>query len=166
MRGNNSTFGKSYYQFTAVDEYSRWTYRQLFDDKSSYSAKLFLEELIKATPFGIHIIQTDNGTEFTNALIVANPKTAHRSLFEEALAAYGILYKRIRIATPRHNGKVERMHRTDQMRFYDDLKIFSLADGRTQLAAYNKKSNHIIMTVLGMKSPNQILKEFWAINPK
>jgi len=43
------------------------------------------------------------------------------------------------------------------------LKMFSLTDGRIQLAAYNKKSNNIIMTVLGMKSPNQILKEFWAV---
>jgi transposase InsO family protein len=159
-----STYGKSYYQFTAVDEYSRWTYRQMFDDKSSYSAKLFLEELIKAAPFNIHIIQTDNGTEFTNTLIVTKAK--HKSLFEEALQAKGIFYKRIRIATPRHNGKVERMHRTDQMRFYQDLKMFSLQDGRTQLAAYNKKSNNIIMTVLGMKSPSQVIKEFKAINPK
>jgi len=166
MRGNNHTFGKSYYQFTAVDEFSRWTHRQMYDDKSSYSAKLFLEEFIAKAPFDIHLIQTDNGLEFTNALIVANPKTARKSLFEEALQTHGILYKRIRIATPRHNGKVERMHRTDQMRFYNDLKMFSLADGRIQLAAYNKKSNHIIMTALGMKSPNQILKEFWAINPK
>jgi len=166
MRGNNHTFGKSYYQFTAVDEYSRWTYRQMYDEKSSYSAKLFLEELLKAAPFDIHIVQTDNGLEFTNALVVANPKTSHKSLFEQTLIDNGIFYKRIRIATPRHNGKVERMHRTDQMRFYNDLKMFSLQDGRTQLSAYNKKSNNIIMTVLDMKSPNQILKEYWAIHPK
>jgi len=166
MRGNNHTFGKNYYQFTAVDEYSRWTYRQMYDDKSSYSAKLFLDELLTKAPFDIHIVQTDNGLEFTNALVVANPKTAHKTLFEQTLINKGIFYKRIRIATPRHNGKVERMHRTDQMRLYNDLKIFSLQDGQTQLAAYNKKSNNIIMTVLGMKSPNQILKEFQEINPK
>jgi transposase len=158
--------GKAYYQFTAVDEYSRWTYRQMYDEKSSYCAKLFLDELIKAVPFAIHMIQTDNGTEFTNALIVSDPKTAHKTLFEQALGCYGILYKRIRIATPRHNGKVERMHRTDQMRFYNNLKMFSLDDGRKQMVAYQKKSNGYIMTVLDMKSPNEVLREFWAINPK
>ena len=49
-----------------------------------------------------------------------------------------ILYKRIRIATPRHNGKVERQHRTDEMRFYDDLRMYSLEDGRKQLAVYSR----------------------------
>jgi len=165
--GGNITQGsnyKRYYQFTAVDEYSRWTYRQMYDDKSSYSAKLFLEELLKTAPFDIHIIQTDNGTEFTNTLNVTKAK--HKTLFEQTLIDKGIFYKRIRIATPRHNGKVERMHRTDQMRFYNDLRMFSLKDGRTQLTAYNKKSNNIIMTVLDMKSPNQTLKEYQATNPK
>ena len=158
--------GKAYYQFTAVDGYSRWTYRQMYDEKSSYCAKLFLDELLKAASFVIHMIQTDNGTEFTNALIVADPKTAHKTLFEQALGDYGILYKRIRIATPRHNGKVEHMHRADQMRFYSQLKMFSLDDGRKQMAAYQKKSNGYIMTALDMKSPNEVLREFWAINPK
>ena len=138
----------------------------MYDEKSSYCAKFFLDELLKAAPFAIYMIQTDNGTEFTNALIVADPKTAHKTMFEQALQDYGILYKRIRIATPRHNGKVERMHRTDQMRFYSQLKMFSLDDGRKQMVAYQKKSNGYIMTVLDMKSPNEVLKEFWEQNPK
>jgi IS30 family transposase len=146
---------QSYYQFTAVDECTRWAYRQMYDEKSSYSAKQFLDELIRITPFPIRIIQTDNGTEFTNTLIVVTAK--HKTLFEQALEDMDIIYKRIRIATPRHNGKVERMHRTDQMRFYDNLKMFNLADGRKQLAAYNKRSNSYIKTCLGLKSPNEVL---------
>jgi len=75
----------------------------------------------------------------------------------------GIAYKRIRIATPRHNGKVERMHRADQMRFYDKLKMYSLNDGRKQLAAYNKRSNGYIMTCLNMKSPNEVLEGYLGV---
>jgi len=105
------------------------------------------------------MVQADNGTEFTNALIVT--KAAHKTLFEQSLISKGIFYKRIRIATPRHNGKVERMHRTDQMRFYDNLRMFSLADGRKRMAAYQRKSNNYIMTVHNMKSPNEVLQEFW-----
>ena len=56
------------------------------------------------------------------------------------------------------------MHRTDQMRFYDSLKMFSLEDGKKQMDSYNKKSNNYIMTVLGMKSPNEALKEFKKMN--
>jgi transposase InsO family protein len=142
---NDQTRGKSYYQFG----------RSLCHPHNPNRQR-----------HRIHIIQTDNGTEFTNALIVADPKTTHKTLFEQALIDLGIFYKRIRIATPRHNGKVERMHRTDQMRFYDNLKMFDLQDGRKQLTAYNKRSNNYIMTVLDMKSPNEVLKKFWAQNPK
>ena len=153
--------GGRYYQFTAKDECSRWTYRQMYDERSTYSAKQFMTELIKNAPFPIRMVQTDNGTEFTNALIVV--KSAHKTLFEEALADMGIEYKRIRIATPRHNGKVERQHRTDGMRFYDGMRMYNLSDGRKQLAEYQRKSNSYIMTCLGMLSPNQVLEKYLSI---
>jgi len=153
--------GRSYYQFTAVDECTRWTFRQMYDEKSSYCAKQFLDELLAAAPFPIRMVQTDNGTEFTNALLVIKAK--HKTLFEQALEDMDILYRRIRIATPRHNGKVERMHRTDMLRFYDNMKMYSLADGRKQLAAYNKRSNNYIKTCLGMKSPNEVLEGYLAV---
>jgi transposase len=153
--------GKKYYQFTATDECTRWTYRQMYDEHSTYSAKEFLDELIKKAPFPIRMVQTDNGTEFTNALIVV--KATHKTLFEQALLDMGILYKRIRIATPRHNGKVERQHRTDQLRFYDYLKMYSLEDGRKQLAGYQQKSNTYIKTCFGMLSPLQVLRKYLAV---
>jgi transposase len=153
--------GKKYYQFTAIDECTRWTHRQMYDDKSSYSAKLFLEELITKAPFPIKRIQTDNGTEFTNTLLVTVAK--HKALFEQALEDMGIEYQRIRIATPRHNGKVERQHRTDQERFYSRLRMFCLTDGRKQMAAYNVKSNGYIKTCLNMRSPHSVLADYLAI---
>jgi len=44
-----------------------------------------------------------------------------------------IIYHRIRVATPRHNGKVERQHRTDEKRFYKKMRMYSLSDGHKQL---------------------------------
>jgi len=41
--------------------------------------------------------------------------------------------------------------------------MFSLADGRKQLAAYQKRANHIIMTCLGMLSPMQVLNKYLAV---
>jgi len=153
--------GKRYYQFTAIDECTRWTYRQMYDDKSSYSAKQFLDELMRIAPFPLRMIQTDNGTEFTNALLVV--KAEYKTLFEEALDEMDIIYKRIRIATPRHNGKVERQHRTDQLRFYDRMKMYSLTDGRKQLAVYQRQSNNHIKTCLDMLTPNQVLEKYLAV---
>ena len=153
--------GEKYYQFTAKDECTRWTYREMYAEHSSVSAKDFLERLVKAAPFPIRMIQTDNGAEFTNALLVTRSK--HKTLFEEAMIEMGIAYHRIRIATPRHNGKVERQHRTDEQRFYRHLRMYSLADGRKQLAVYQRESNNHIMTCLGMKSPNQLLELYHGV---
>ena len=75
--------GRKYYQFTAVDECTRWTYRQMYDEHSTYSAEAFLIELIERCPFPIREIQTDNGTEFTKALISNDPND--KSLFESKL---------------------------------------------------------------------------------
>lgn len=153
--------GQKYYQFTAKDECTRRTYREMYAEHSTHSAYDFLCRLIKVSPFPIRAIQTDNGTEFTNALLVT--KASHKTLFEEALETMGILYHRIRIATPRHNGKVERQHRTDTMRFYSRLRMYSLADGRKQLAVYQRKSNDYIMTCLNLRSPNSVLADYLAI---
>ena len=153
--------GRKYYQFTAVDECTRWTYRQMYDEHSTYSAEDFLNRLIRHCPFPIREIQTDNGTEFTKALISNDPND--KSLFESRLEEYQIRYHRIRIATPRHNGKVERQHRIDQLRFYDHLRMYSLEDGRMQMAAYQKKSNDYIKHCLGLRSPNQVLADYLAV---
>jgi hypothetical protein len=153
--------GGKYYQFTAKDECTRWTFREMYDEHSTYSAKDFLMKLVRNPQFPIREVQTDNGTEFTNALLVIKAK--HKTLFEQALADMDILYHRIRIATPRHNGKVERQHRTDELRFYDKLRMYDLADGRKQLAVYQAKSNDYIMTCLNFRSPNQVLADYQAV---
>ena len=153
--------GEKYYQFTAKDECTRWTYREMYAEHSSVSTKDFLGRLVKAAPFPLRMIQTDNGAEFTNALLVT--KSRHKTLFEEALIEMGIAYHRIRIATPRHNGKVERQHRTDEQRFYKHMRMYSLADGRRQLAVYQRASNDHIMTCLGMRSPNQLLELYLGV---
>ena len=87
----------------------------------------------------------------------------HKSLFEQALEDLGIIYHRIRIATPRHNGKVERQHRIDEKRFYKKIKMYNLNDGRKQLTVYNTKSNNISKVCLNYKSPNKILADYLGV---
>ena len=152
--------GQKYYQYTAVDECTRWTFREMYDEHSTYSSTDFLKKLILNCPFPIREIQTDNGTEFTRALISDDGKL---SLFEEMLEKCGIKYHRIRVATPRHNGKVERQHRTDEKRFYKKMKMYNLADGRCQLAKYNKKSNNIPKICLRFLTPNEMLSKYLGV---
>ena len=155
------TNGRKYYQYTAVDECTRWTYREMYEEHSTYSSAQFLANLVKKCPFPIREIQTDNGTEFTNALVQKN--CDHKSLFENMLDRYDIIYHRIRVATPRHNGKVERQHRIDEARFYKKMRMYSLEDGRKQLERYNARSNDIPKICLNFRSPNEVLAEYLAI---
>lgn len=152
--------GKKYYQYTAVDECSRWTYREMYDEHSTYSSQDFLIKLVERSPFIIREIQTDNGTEWTKALISNKPTP---TLFEKQLSEYGIKYHRIKIATPRHNGKVERQHRTDEARFYQKMRMYNLSDGRKQLERYNKRSNDIVKICLNFKTPNEIIEAYAGI---
>ena len=155
------TDGRKYYQYTAVDECSRWTYRYMYDEHSTESSIQFLHRLVKEAPFQIKRIQTDNGNEWTKQLTSNDPRNL--TSFELGLKAYGIEYQRIRVATPRHNGKVERQHRIDQARFYNELRMFSLLDGRRQLAEYQRKSNDYITGCLGMRSPNQMIELYLGV---
>jgi len=150
--------GQKYYQYTAIDECSRDVFREMYDEHSTYSSKDFLIKLIENFPFPIREIQTDNGTEWTKALLVKDPTT--RTLFENALIEMDIIYHRIRIATPRHNGKVERQHRIDEQRFYKKIRIYNLEDGRKQLAKYNIRSNNIPKVCLNFLSPNEVLQKY------
>jgi transposase InsO family protein len=152
--------GSKYYQYTAIDECTRWTFREMYDEHSTYSSQDFLAKVIKLCPFPIREIQTDNGSEWTNALKSTKAKP---TLFEELLEKANIVYHRIRVATPRHNGKVERQHRTDEKRFYSKMKMFSLDDGRKQLAKYNKWSNDIPKICLNFQSPNEVLEKYLAV---
>lgn len=149
------------YQYTAVDECTRWTFRWMYAEHSTYSSTDFLERLIRAFPVPIRMIQTDNGPEFTKALLTKNPM--EKSLFERHLDEYGIIYHRIRVATPRHNGKVERQHREDQKRFYNHHSMYSLSDGLKQLQVYNRRSNDIPKTCLNFRSPNEIMRNYLGV---
>jgi len=153
--------GQKYYQYTAIDECTRFVFREMYDEHSTYSSKDFLTKLVDAVSFPIREVQTDNGTEFTNALLVKNPED--KSLFEKALADMDIIYHRILVATPQHNGKVERQHRTDEKRFYKKMRMYSLEDGRKQLARYNKWSNTIPKICLNFLSPNQELEKYLGV---
>lgn len=153
--------GQKYYQYTAVDECTRFCFREMYEEHSTFSSLDFLKKLIAYYPFPIREIQTDNGSEWTNALLVKNAK--HKTLFEEYLEQSGIIYHRIRIATPRHNGKVERQHRIDESRFYKNMRMYNLADGRKQIEAYNKKSNNIPKICLKYRSPQSVLNDYLSV---
>ena len=149
--------GEKFYQYTAIDEFSRWRYLEAFNEHSTYSSAQFLEHLIKAAPFQILCVQTDNGTEFTKRLL---PGDNDPSLFETRLEQAGIHHKLIRPYTPRHNGKVERSHRKDNEYFYASHKFYSFDDFKKQLAVHRRAYNCFPIRPLGWLSPNEYLTKY------
>ena len=61
--------GGYYYQYTFIDEYSRFRYLEAFKEHNSYSSSEFIKHCVKRFPYAIECVQTDNGPEFTNGLL-------------------------------------------------------------------------------------------------
>jgi transposase InsO family protein len=153
--GENGGF---YYQYTFIDEYSRFRYLEAFKEHSSYSSAEFIKHCVEKFPYAIECVQTDNGPEFTSRF--SSNAAKRLSLFETTLSQLSIRHKLIRPFTPRHNGKVERSHRKDNEYFYASHKFFSFCDFQNQLAVWNRKYNAFPMRPLNWSSPKQVLRSF------
>ena len=156
--GDAAENGGYYYQYTFLDEYSRFRYLEAFKEHSSYSSAAFIRHCAKKFPYAIECVQTDNGLEFTNRMNSAN--TDRPTFFQMALEELGIQHKTIKVFTPRHNGKVERSHRKDNEYFYASHKFYSFEDFQKQLAEWQYRYNDFPMRPLNWRSPKQVLSFF------
>ena len=148
---------RRYYQYTAIDEYTRQRVLWASKEHSTYASTEFLKIIKKKFKYKIECIQTDNGTEFTNRLTTNRDK---KTLFEKALEEAGIRHKLIKPKTPRHNGKVERSHRKDQERFYYNKIFCSFEDFKNRLKYWEKEYNNFPMKPLKWMSPNEKYLEY------
>jgi transposase InsO family protein len=148
--------GKKLYQYTVIDECTRWRHVAIFDELSTHNSVEFLYQVLERFPFEISCIQTDNGAEFTSRYTGSR----HPSAFEAELAAFRIRHKLIAPATPRHNGKVERSHRSDQERFYNDNKFYSLRQIKQQISRYLRASNRLPLMAHSWRSAQQMLENY------
>lgn len=155
LRGDLLKNNKHLYQWTAIDECTRLRFVYGFEEHTPENSVKFLKMLIKAFPFKIQTVQTDNGTEFTYKYI----SETEESPFDKALRALKIQHKLIPPRTPWHNGKVERSHRNDQRYFYDWETFRSVEDLNEKLAQHLIWNNNKPMRTLDNKSPLALLAE-------
>lgn len=144
------TIPQKFYQYTIIDEASRERFLFPYMEQSGYSTVDFVKRAITYFGYAPAIIQTDNGSEFTQT-----KKTKRVHAFDLLCNELGIRHQKIRPRTPRHNGKVERSHRNDQERFYNHMSFYNYQDLMVQMKRYLNRSNNIPMQVLGWKSPLQ-----------
>lgn len=99
------------YQYTAVDDCSRYRVLEVFSRRTASNTLLFIDKVIEEMPFSIQRIQTDRGTEFFAEKV------------QRKLMDYGIKFRPNKPASSHLNGKVERSQRTDKEEFYSTVNL-------------------------------------------
>lgn len=94
------------YQYTAIDDCSRFRVLAVYPRRSARNTLLFLDRVIEEMPFPIQRIQTDRGGEFF-------AESVQRRLMSEC-----IKFRPIPPRSPHLNGKVERSQLTDRNEFW------------------------------------------------
>lgn len=140
---------KKFYQYTCIDEASRERFLFWYDEHTPANTVDFVKRCIAYFEYKPLEIQTDNGIEFT----WNKDKMKKIHPLGGLCLELDIDHHKIRPRTPRHNGKVERSHRNDNERFYNNLTFDSLEDLRSKGRKYLERSNKIPMAVLEYKTP-------------
>jgi transposase len=153
--------GRKYYQYTAIDTASRWRYLKVYDEYTSYHSICFLKEVIKLFPYKIQAIKTDNGSIFTNYYTSMTKrsnmtiKTLHTlDLF---CTSQNIIHYLIDPGKPAQNGTVERSHREDQEKFYEQNTFKNFSDLEKKIEKWNEYYNNLEHCGLNGKTPNEML---------
>lgn len=148
--GLEDNLGHRVYMVGFIDDCSRHVFGELWNEKGGYEATLTLEFYL--TKIGLtKLVQTDNGTEFTNRYVSelnhTRQKESRLAAFEQLLVEYKIEHHLIRPRTPQHNGKIERFNQTVLREFsakvpnglsLDEYRILF----RNYLQWYNEKRPH------------------------
>lgn len=160
---------RQYFQYTAIDTASRWRYLAVYDEQATYRSILFLMEVIRRFPHRIAAIKTDNHSTFTNYYIGTNKrsdmtvKTLHA--LDRFCAAEGIVHYLIDPGKPAQNGTVERSHREDEEKFYQQNTFETFNDLRKKLKQWNIYYNNLEHCGLNGKTPEEFLQDYQLTNP-
>jgi transposase InsO family protein len=94
------------YQYTAIDDCTRYRVLAVFPRRTAASTLTFLERVIEEMPFPIQRVQTDRGREFFAVAV------------QPWLMDHCIKFRPNKPASPHLNGKVERSQKTDREEFW------------------------------------------------
>ena len=142
-----------FYQFTAIDEATRYRVLKIYTRNSIPNAIAFIDEVRQRLPVAIQRVQTDHGNEFGTD-------------FTWHLRDLGIAHRHIPPGCPESNGKVERSHRTDEDKFYRRTTFRSAAELATKLRRWEHEYNHRRPHLaLAGKTPAERLCELRIVTP-
>jgi transposase InsO family protein len=166
------------YLFVAIDRTSKFAFTELHVKATTRIAADFLRALIKAVPYKVHTVLTDNGIHFTDPsggswspaeikkmIERKQPFRAHS--FELACAQNDIDHRLTKPKHPWTNGQVERMNRTIKeatvKRFYYETHDQLRSHMADFVAAYNFAKR--LKTLKGL-TPYEAVCHGWTKEPK
>jgi len=153
--------GKRYYQYTAIDTASRWRYLKIYDEFTSYNSVCFLKEVMSIFKYKIQAVKTDNGQIFTNYYLGVTKRSDQTVKTIHTLDLFcrenNIIHYLIDPGKPAQNGTVERSHREDQEKFYEQNKFKTFTELKSKIRIWNNYYNNLEHCGLDGKTPNEML---------
>jgi transposase InsO family protein len=137
------------YEYTAIDVYSRFCQGTVQDRLDAQTAAEFLTRLLQESPFPVHTIQTDGGSEF-------------KAEFARLSDQLQLGVRRNTPHSPWQNGVVERFHRTVAEECYlevaEELEDMSTADLDAALQRFLHRYNYNrLHSSLSHRTPAELL---------
>jgi len=150
---------RHFFQYTAIDTASRWRHLAVYDAQTNFNSIRFLKEVIERFPHKILGVKTDNGAIFTNYYTGTNKRSDQTVKQIHTLdifcAQQGMIHYLIDPGKPAQNGTVERSHREDQEKFYEQNTFKNFQDLQRKLKRWNIYYNDLKHCGLQGKTPNE-----------
>jgi len=102
------------YMFVGIDDFSRELYVTIQPDKTQYSSKRFLNQVLEECPYLIEQAYSDNGLEY---------KGSEQHAFRKLCTKNGIEQRFTKVKHPWTNGKAERVIRTLMEMWHDKTEF-------------------------------------------
>ncbi len=158
-----STEGKIH-MFLAIDRVSKFVYVEFYDSPGKVEGSGFLRGVVKAFPYQIRRVLTDNGVAFTKNASTKYDIMQHP--FDRVCDENGIEHRLTKPYHPWTNGQAERMNRTVKdattKTFHYDTAELLRAHVLAFVAAYNFAKH---LKALKWKTPFQAVCNAWTANP-
>lgn len=122
--------GHKFYQFTAIDCFSRVAFCRVYSSGSSACAQAFLEEVKAYMPFSVLALQTDNGSEFLKHFDKATEEELITHYFSHPYC-------------PKENAFVERKIQTTKQELWAFREAYTVKDLNELVDEWNYTYNYV-----------------------
>lgn len=120
---------KNYPKFRKFqNDYSRELFAAILPDKTQYSSKEFLDQVIDECAYSIECYYTDNGTEYKGDSV--------KHSFMKNCEGNNISQRFTKVRTPQTNGKAEKVIRTIMEMWHNKVKFTSSTHRKNELKRF------------------------------